>query len=213
MGLRTLVATCPRVLGRKAFADVHRWFQRSPAVAMGRELSLCATTNERAPQTCAPWLHGGALRPPTDEQVIAVAGSWDAALRLAGLAASAPRPGRVRHVVLARVAVIERFHDAATGLYSWIGLRGDRVVVSSWPVWPGRRASRASRSYRGTGAPGPRRRVPGTRSGRRRSAAVHRQISATARPARSRLSDNRTDPSCAIDWRCVTCRPWRRMSV
>jgi hypothetical protein len=37
------------------------------------------------------WLHGRALLLPDDEQVIAAAGSWDAALRLAGLEATRER--------------------------------------------------------------------------------------------------------------------------
>jgi hypothetical protein len=62
----------------------------------------------------ARWMHGGALRLPTDEQVIALAGSWDAALRAADL-----RPLRERDVKERRadaapplVSLLARFHDA-----------------------------------------------------------------------------------------------------
>ncbi len=59
----------------------------------------------------ARWLHGGALRVPTDEQVIAVAGSWEAALLLAGLSSGSPRPRTAQQVALTRGDVIERFHE------------------------------------------------------------------------------------------------------
>jgi hypothetical protein len=63
------------------------------------------------------WLHGRWLLLPDDEQVITVAGSWEAALLLAGLTTKGrglrsrqPRP-RAAKVVLTRVEVIERFYD------------------------------------------------------------------------------------------------------
>lgn len=77
-------------------------------------LTLTEYRAERAAMLAADrarWMHGGALRLPTDEQVVALAGSWDAALRLAGLAPSAPRPRIVQQVVLTRGEVIERFHE------------------------------------------------------------------------------------------------------
>jgi hypothetical protein len=59
----------------------------------------------------ARWLHGGALRLPTDEQIIALAGSWDAALRLAGLK-TASESRSIRQQGPSRLAdLLERFHD------------------------------------------------------------------------------------------------------
>ncbi len=48
---------------------------------------------------------------PEDEQVIACAGSWDAALILAGLAATRDRTGRGGSGVPTLVDLLERFHD------------------------------------------------------------------------------------------------------
>ncbi len=58
----------------------------------------------------ARWRNGRCLLLPDDEQVIAVAGSWDAALRLAGLKTTAERRS-VRAERAALVDLMERFHD------------------------------------------------------------------------------------------------------
>ena len=61
----------------------------------------------------ARWLHGHGLLLPDDEQVIAVAGSWDRALRLAGLKAVRERvDGRRPSGARTLVDLLERFHDA-----------------------------------------------------------------------------------------------------
>jgi hypothetical protein len=69
----------------------------------------------------ARWLHGGQLLLPNEDQIRAaagspiangpVAGSWDAALRLAGLGANERVPRKITQRILLRVEVIERFHD------------------------------------------------------------------------------------------------------
>lgn len=60
----------------------------------------------------ARWLHGGGLRLPSDEQVIAVAGSWDAALRLAGLQATSERRAERRSdAAPTLIDLLARFHD------------------------------------------------------------------------------------------------------
>jgi len=59
----------------------------------------------------ARWQHGRWLLLPDDEQVIAVAGSWDAALRDAGLETTAERrPARERGAS-GLADLMERFHD------------------------------------------------------------------------------------------------------
>lgn len=58
------------------------------------------------------WLHGRWLLLPDDEQIIACAGSWDAALSLAGFKVTrerGPAPGRPSAPPL--VDLLERFHD------------------------------------------------------------------------------------------------------
>jgi len=62
----------------------------------------------------ARWMHGGTLRMPTDEQVIALAGSWDAALRLADLQTPSARDNTRRRSDTAPplVDLLTRFHDA-----------------------------------------------------------------------------------------------------
>ena len=58
----------------------------------------------------ARWRYGRCLLLPDDEQVISVAGSWDAALRLAGLKTTAERRPAHRGGA-ALVDLMERFHD------------------------------------------------------------------------------------------------------
>ncbi len=68
------------------------------------------------------WLHGRQLLLPNDEQIRAAmsgspggasaAGTWDAALNLAGLAANEQAPSKPTQRILTRVEVMERFHDA-----------------------------------------------------------------------------------------------------
>jgi hypothetical protein len=60
----------------------------------------------------ARWMHGRWLLIPDDEQIIASAASWDAALRLAGLKASDRRGVTVgRPGAPTLVDLLERFHD------------------------------------------------------------------------------------------------------
>jgi hypothetical protein len=60
----------------------------------------------------ARWLHRRWLLLPDDEQVIAAAGSWDAALRVAGLETTTER-GPSRQTSAPTLAdLLERFHDA-----------------------------------------------------------------------------------------------------
>ncbi len=56
------------------------------------------------------WFHGRWLLLPDDEQAITVAGSWDEALRLAGLKTTAERR-RAHREGAALVDLMERFHD------------------------------------------------------------------------------------------------------
>jgi len=59
----------------------------------------------------ARWMHGRQLRLPSDEQVVARAGSWDAALRLAGLETARER-GRADGTRAPRLTdLLARFHD------------------------------------------------------------------------------------------------------
>src|SRR5579872_5560287 len=58
----------------------------------------------------ARWLHGRWLLLPDDEQVIAVAGSWDAALSDAGLKTTGERGTRLPRASTL-VDILERFHD------------------------------------------------------------------------------------------------------
>jgi hypothetical protein len=60
----------------------------------------------------ARWLHGRWLLLPDDEQVIAVADSWDAALRDAGLKTTAERRPARQPSAPTLVDLLERFHDA-----------------------------------------------------------------------------------------------------
>lgn len=112
-----------KLLGVRARGTPANWLTREGmcsvlrVVALRRGVDTLTLTEYRAERGAmlaadrARWMHGGALRVPTDEQIVAVAGSWEAALRLAGLAPSAPRPRSVDQVVLTRVEVIERFHE------------------------------------------------------------------------------------------------------
>jgi hypothetical protein len=61
----------------------------------------------------ARWLHGRRLLLPTDNQIMAAVGSWDAALRLAELQAPRERgPTRKKPNSPTLVDLMERFHDA-----------------------------------------------------------------------------------------------------
>jgi hypothetical protein len=112
-----------KLLGLRTRADRADWITREGVcsalrvVALRRGADTLTLSEYRAEHQAmlaadrARWMHGGALRVPTDEQIVAVAGSWEAALRLAGLTRSAPRPRVVQQVVLTRVEVIERFHE------------------------------------------------------------------------------------------------------
>jgi hypothetical protein len=60
----------------------------------------------------ARWFHGRWLLLPDDEQVIAAAGSWDAALRLAGLETTAERGPSRQPSAPTLADLLERFHDA-----------------------------------------------------------------------------------------------------
>jgi hypothetical protein len=60
----------------------------------------------------ARWLHGRWLLLPDDEQVIAVADSWDAALRDAGLKTTTERGPTSQPGAPTLVDLLERFHDA-----------------------------------------------------------------------------------------------------
>jgi hypothetical protein len=112
-----------KLLGVKARSAPVNWLTRDGVrsalrvAALRRGVDSLTLAEYRAERNAmlaadrARWLHGGALRLPTDEQVIAVADSWEAALRLAGLAPGSPRPRTVQQVALTRVAVIERFHE------------------------------------------------------------------------------------------------------
>jgi hypothetical protein len=61
----------------------------------------------------ARWLHGRRLLLPTDNQIMAVVGSWDDALRLAGLRAPRERgPTRKKTNSPTFVDLMERFYDA-----------------------------------------------------------------------------------------------------
>jgi hypothetical protein len=62
-------------------------------------------------QDRARWLHGHWLLLPDDEQVIACAGSWDAALSLAGLKAKSERGPSQQPAAPLLVDLLERFHD------------------------------------------------------------------------------------------------------
>ncbi len=57
------------------------------------------------------WLHGCRLRLPNANAIRLTAGGWDAALRLAGLAAGARPPQEVKQVILSRLDVMDRFYD------------------------------------------------------------------------------------------------------
>ncbi len=63
-------------------------------------------------QDRARWLHGRWLLLPDDEQIIACAGSWDAALNLAGLKLTRERgPAPSRPSAPPLIDLLERFHD------------------------------------------------------------------------------------------------------
>src|SRR5580693_931411 len=84
-----------RLLGLRTRAARADWLGGEPVaavrpalrvVALRRGVETLTLAEYRAERNAilsadrARWMHGGALRLPTDEQVIAVAGSWDAAL-------------------------------------------------------------------------------------------------------------------------------------
>jgi hypothetical protein len=61
----------------------------------------------------ARWMYGGSLLLPDDEQIMAFAGSWDAALRVAELKAPGEHPLTRRQPGAATlVDLLERFHEA-----------------------------------------------------------------------------------------------------
>jgi hypothetical protein len=115
-----------KLLGLRTRAARADWLTRDglrPAlrvVALRREAETLTLAEYRAERNVilsadrARWMHGGALRLPTDEQVIAVAGSWDAALRFAGLRAPRERDATERRSDAAPplVDLLARFHDA-----------------------------------------------------------------------------------------------------
>jgi len=115
-----------RLLGLGVRESAAEWLTRDcvrsalRVVALRRRadtLTLAEYRVERAAMLAADhsrWMHGGTLRMPTDEQIIAVAGSWEAALRFAGLRAPGDRnPAEGRHdAAPPLVDLLARFHDA-----------------------------------------------------------------------------------------------------
>jgi hypothetical protein len=118
-----------RLLGLRTRAARADWLGGDPVaavrpalrvVALRRGVETLTLAEYRAERNVilsadrARWMHGGALRLPTDEQIIAVAGSWDAALRLAGLRALRERDTTERRSDAAPslVDLLARFHNA-----------------------------------------------------------------------------------------------------
>ncbi len=111
-----------QLIGIKTRAEPANWLTREHAAAV---LRICAARRDSESLTSGEYRrerntilaenrrfsHRGALPFPTDEQLVTFAGSWEEALRLAGLATTAPRREATRQVALPRVAVIERFHE------------------------------------------------------------------------------------------------------
>lgn len=93
----------PHLLGAKTRQPRADWLTedgvraalRLVAHRLGEEtVTLAAYRVDRAKLIAADrrrWLHGGSLRMPSDDQIIVKIGSWDAALRLAGLQATSER--------------------------------------------------------------------------------------------------------------------------
>jgi hypothetical protein len=185
-------------------------------VALRREATSLTTGEYRTERTAMlvadrrRWMHGGGLRLPTDEQIIAVTDSWDAALRLAGLAVKVPR-ARVAQVVLTRVEVIERFYEhyskrpsrpelEAFARGNNIPMRAERdrkwsAIVAEW-----------ERLRRERGLPPPRvaPRLPGrpTPKRQRTRTAHYGQDVGAARPGEQRIMGKWTREKCAAAVAC-----------
>jgi hypothetical protein len=136
---------------------------------------------------------------PDDEQVIACAGSWDAALVLAGLAATRDRASRGQPGAPTLVDLLERFHDEHGFQPSARDLRG--FARGNRVPYPSERAQRfgagvaewvASRSARGL--PGPR--VVRRAGGRGKRAPDYSGNVGAARPG-ERRREKWTRASCA----------------
>jgi hypothetical protein len=70
------------------------------------------------------WLHGKQQMLPSDEEIVGVAGTWQAAMDLAGLGpAPQGRTPRLKHVALSRVEVMDRFYEVYGKRPSILALR------------------------------------------------------------------------------------------
>ncbi len=132
----------------------------------------------------ARWMHGRQLLLPNEDQIRAavigavrgapVAGGWDAALRLAGLATNERGPSKIKQTILTRMEVMERFYDhygerpTIAGLQAFA--RGNKLPMSderkrpwaeSFADWEAQRRDRGLPAPRVVKHPGgPHRRAP-----------------------------------------------------
>jgi hypothetical protein len=112
-----------QLLAVKSRVPAQNWLSEEHAVAVlqlvarrlgGESLTTGRYRVERARLLAgdrARWMYGGSLLLPDDEQIMAFAGSWDAALRVAGLKAPGGRTlTRGQPSAPALVDLLERFH-------------------------------------------------------------------------------------------------------
>lgn len=90
------------------------------------------------------WMHGGALRMPSEQQVVGVHGSWDAALSAAGLQSTTQHERNTRNPRRAGEATIawprSRYlkeaggnHPTATGYKDWRSTQKAAPALSNQP--------------------------------------------------------------------------------
>lgn len=125
-----------RVLGHQLRSRPRAWLTAEYAAfvlkLVARRVNASTLTRgdyrtERQAMLCADrkrWLHGKQQMLPSDEEIVGVAGTWQAAMDLAGLGpAPQGRTPRLKHVALSRVEVMDRFYEVYGKRPSILALR------------------------------------------------------------------------------------------